>query len=712
MILSFLLYLNIFIFGTQIWVEPSWVSPNTAQPSKFSNYEAQISAAKGEEESFQIHILSDKDDLNEVSCNIDKLPSEFPPPNLYQIYPVVGTPLLQGGIDRSQVFLDILKPLQPFNLLRGQKTVLWVTLKIPHEIKSDFYKTELQINANGKKLKKIPINIEVFDFELPDNPSLPAISFLDWQTLALVSKQSPSASEFWINLFNFLHNKRIFTSLGTYLQNNNSDNLSIPPDLWKNFLNYLETPSSQYLIDIIPLLLPSGPLDTVRSLKPDETTIIGQIKEHHPQPVLSAVLFAPGRSEQYDSLRKYLGSLSEQVPSVVRILCGLPFPQFNFYTDIWALPYNYFSPNLMERFARGISIADETITPIKSVSASSCGFLPGSYPPTLSSPWNTVDGCYYMGWLSLPAEKEEKKEWIEIQLKDKFIGEQLVLVWGPAQRPQSIEVLTSRDGTHFLPTSINWKHVTSDIFEPALSYGNFKYNPDFVAIRLEFPKIKKGDVVFIQEIRLNPQEQTPEPRIAPIITPWLWITPEQYPSLRCDTLPIESRLIPWICWNCGFKGIVLTPINSWDNITGRVQSTENAPFQPQNTLQLTSLLYPDKDSYAPSVKLERFRDGMEDYEYLIALGKKARAEKLKNEELYSCLAMHPEQFIPWNITSDSFITDLIEKRLMIGYELSNKEFPHPRKKSEKQDKDQKENLPISSTQKVQKNFTFKEKADK
>ncbi len=710
MLPSFLLYINIFIFGTQIWIEPSWVSPNIAQQSKFSNYEAQISLARGEEESFQIHILADKDDLNEVSCNIDKLPSEFPEPNLYQIYPVAGTPLPQGGIDRSKVSLDILKPIQPFNLLKGQKTVLWVTLKMPREIKSDFYKTELQINANGKKLKRIPINIEVFDFEVPDSSSLPAISFLDWQTLALVSKQSVSSSEFWINLFKFLYDKRITTSLGTYLQTN-SDDLSIPPDLWKIFLNYLETPSSQHLVDISPLLLPPGPLDTVRSLKPDEMAIIDQIKEHNPQSVLTTILFAPTRSEQYDSLRKYLGSLSEQVPSIVRILCSLPFPQFNFYTDIWALPYNYFSPNLMERFARGVSIADETTTPVKSVSASSCGFLPNSHPSILSSPWNVIDGCYFMGWLSLPVEREGKKEWIEIQLKDETIGEQLAIVWGPAQRPQAIDVSISRDGTHFLPSSINWKHVTSNIFEPPISYGTFKYNSNFVAIRLEFPKMKKGDVVFIQEIKLNPGEQTSKSRIAPVITPWLWITPEQYPSLRCDTTPIESRLIPWICWNSGFKGIILTPIISWDNITAKAQWTEDFPFQPQNSLQLTSLLYPAKNSYTSSVKLERFRDGMEDFEYLVLLAKKARSEKLINAELYNCLAMHPEQFMPWNITSDDFITELIKKRNVIGYELSNKESPYPKKEKGEKIKEKKESPSISPTRKVQKNFTFKQKTD-
>jgi hypothetical protein len=46
------------------------------------------------------------------------------------------------------------------------------------------------------------------------------------------------------------------------------------------------------------------------------------------------------------------------------------------------------------------------------------------------------------------------------------------------------------------------------------------------------------------------------------------------------------------------------------------------------------------------------------------LQKKARSEKLINAELYNCLAMHPEQFMPWNITSDDFITETYKRKGM------------------------------------------------
>lgn len=707
MFINIFLLLNTLIYGTNIWVEPSWASTNLLQPSPHSHYEAQIFSAKGEEESFQVHISADKNDLGNISVSFDKLPEKFSNPLLYQILPIQGVPLPQGGMDRSRVFLDILKPFQPFGLLKGQKAVLWITLKIPRDIKAGTYKTELQINAQEKKLKRIPVIIEVFDFEIPQTPSLHAISFLDWQTLLLINPQSSSTDDFWKNFFSFVYDKRLNLSLGSYLQNLDTNTLPVPEGLWKNYVHLIKEYNSQNLIDITPLLLPPGPLETVRTLSQNEENMIKDIRDIN-NITMGTIFFLPKDTGQHDSLRRYLNSLSEQLPSVVRVLCGLPLPQYNFYTDIWALPFSSFSPGLMERFAKGLSIADENTLPIKSVSSSTAGFIPGSYPPVLCSPWQAIDACLYTGWLSYPAEKEGKKEWLEIQLKEKITGEKITIIWGPAQTPQSIDVLTSRDGIHFLTSSVNWKHVAGTLFEPAISYGTFKYNPDFSAIRFEFPQIKKGNFVYIQEIRLDSNEQNKEPRMAPVITPWLWINPEQYPSLRYDTASIESRIIPWICWNYGFRGIILTPLISWGNILSKPQNMDTFLFQPQDTLQMTTLLYPTKDSYLHSIRLERLRDGLEDFEYLLLLVQKAQSQKLKNEECYNYLTMQLEKFVPWEIIRADLAKELMMERISIGYELSDRDSPYKTsKKASSLKKDKGEMINISP--KVQKNFSIRQK---
>ncbi len=701
-----LLLLTFYFHSANIWIEPSWVSSNLSQPSPNSSYEAYLFSAKGEEESFQVHILAEKSDLNNISLSFNKLPEKFPSPLIYQVLPIQGIPLPQGGFDRSQSFFEVLKPFQPLTISKGQKVVLWITFKTPRDIKSGQYKTELQINSGEKKIKQIPITIEVFDFELPETPSLPAISFLDWQTLMLTHSQQASGEDYWKNLFAFLFEKRLQISLGSYLQTLNSDVAPIPEGIWKNYLEQIKNRDNKNIVDITPLILPPGPLETVRNLQPYEMDIISRLKDSNTSLVS---IFSPSRNAGEDEvLKRYLNSISEQLPFVMRVLCSPPSPQYNFYTDIWALPYVSFSPGLIERLVKGLSIADESTIPLKSVSSSTTGFIPGSYPATLCSPWHAIDGSPYTGWLSYPAEKESKKEWLEIQLKEKIIGEKIVIIWGPGQTPQSIDILISRDGFHFMTSSVNWRHVSGTLFDPPISTGTFKYNPDFVAIRFEFPKLKKGDIIHIQEIKLNQSDENPSPRIAPVITPWLWTTPEQFPSLRYDTVPIESRMIPWICWNYNFRGIVLTPVISWGNTIVKLPNNVDFLFQPQNTLQMTTLLYPARDTYYSSVRLERLRDGLEDYEYLLLFAQKAQKQKLKNEELYSYMFMEPEKFVPWNITSENFITELMKRRINIGYELSDKVSPYKESKKDSSTTQDRQKPPNISPR-VQKNFTIRQK---
>ncbi len=379
-----LLLLTFYFHSANIWIEPSWVSSNLSQPSPNSSYEAYLFSAKGEEESFQVHILAEKSDLNNISLSFNKLPEKFPSPLIYQVLPIQGIPLPQGGFDRSQSFFEVLKPFQPLTISKGQKVVLWITFKTPRDIKSGQYKTELQINSGEKKIKQIPITIEVFDFELPETPSLPAISFLDWQTLMLTHSQQASGEDYWKNLFAFLFEKRLQISLGSYLQTLNSDVAPILEGIWKNYLEQIKNRDNKNIVDITPLILPPGPLETVRNLQPYEMDIISRLKDSNTSLVS---IFSPSRNAgENEVLKRYLNSISEQLPFVMRVLCSPPSPQYNFYTDIWALPYVSFSPGLMERLVKGLSIADESTIPLKSVSSSTTGFIPGSYPATLCSP--------------------------------------------------------------------------------------------------------------------------------------------------------------------------------------------------------------------------------------------------------------------------------------------------------------------------------------
>jgi hypothetical protein len=94
-----------------------------------------------------------------------------------------------------------------------------------------------------------------------------------------------------------------------------------------------------------------------------------------------------------------------------------------------------------------------------------------------------------------------------------------------------------------------------------------------------------------------------------------------YPSLNLDLPAIEHRIIPWICWKYGVKGLLYWCVNWWSEVNPW-QDPMTYPEQNGNG----SLYYPAPDGRLPigSIRLEVLRDGMEDYEYLYILSERLK----------------------------------------------------------------------------------------
>lgn len=106
------------------------------------------------------------------------------------------------------------------------------------------------------------------------------------------------------------------------------------------------------------------------------------------------------------------------------------------------------------------------------------------------------------------------------------------------------------------------------------------------------------------------------------------------PNLAVDFDSIDYRIIPWLCWKYDIKGFLYWCVNWWPYVDP-FKSAANTKWQ-QNGNGL--LFYPGEDGPIASLRLEIFRDGMEDYEYLYLLAEKIKAIEAKgylpkNQEL-------------------------------------------------------------------------------
>ncbi len=703
------LLINLTIFSSlNVWVEPSWITNPGASGTKYASYRAQIFACKGEEESFQVHIISDID-LENLSLIPFAQPSEIPLPQIYLVKPIIGIPLPQGGIDKSVIIPDILYPSNTTRSLRNEKTTFWITYKIPIKIEAKSYSTELALMAGNEKLKRIEVDITIFDFEISPNSSLPAITFLDPIKIINIAKIKNDEEEFYRKLFGLIHDKRLTPSFNAYFPDIN-ETTHQPPN-HKIWSIYLESDVPQKRVDITPLLLPMGPLETIKTPTPMEEPIWKLLQDKANDLSLISLFTVPENKDLFKTLKRFLGSIAEQVPTVQRILCGIPLSFFNTQIDIYAIPFYYYSFNLIERLKNGYPLSDESRLSVKSATSSSCGPMPATYPSIMSSADNIIDGNIHTGWFSLPVKDELKKEWIEIQLKEPIIGEKVIVIWGKFQTPRSVNITISKDSLHYFPSSVNWKHFSGGPFEYPTSIATFKYSPEFLGLKLEISELKKNEIVNIQEVVINPSEneEMPIPKTIPPIQAWLFIPPNDYPSLRYYAHPIEPRIIPWICWNLGLSGVILTPLISWGNTLTKPKNAQDFNFTPQDILQSTTLLYPSEEyGYLSSVRLERLRDGLEDYEYLKLLTNKASSIKLNNQELYQLIYSSPENFLPGNATKEDFIENLIKIRVLIGVELSNTKIKITERDSQPFKSKTKSTTEIIQKP-VKKNFTGKRK---
>ena len=110
---------------------------------------------------------------------------------------------------------------------------------------------------------------------------------------------------------------------------------------------------------------------------------------------------------------------------------------------------------------------------------------------------------------------------------------------------------------------------------------------------------------------------------------WMYVSgPSGYtsPNLAMDFDSLDYRIIPWLCWKYDIKGFLYWCVNWWPKVDP-FKSAKNTDWE-QNGNGL--LFYPGKDGPIASLRLEIFRDGIEDYEYLVLLKEKLKLLGEKN----------------------------------------------------------------------------------
>jgi hypothetical protein len=119
------------------------------------------------------------------------------------------------------------------------------------------------------------------------------------------------------------------------------------------------------------------------------------------------------------------------------------------------------------------------------------------------------------------------------------------------------------------------------------------------------------DIVCLRNVTFDPAQAEQLKRMGKEL--WIYVSGPSppYPTLAIDYPAMAYRVLPWMCWKYGLRGLLYWSVNYWT--TNPYQDPMNTQWQQNGN---GSLYYPGPEGPVSSIRLEVLRDGMEDYEYL------------------------------------------------------------------------------------------------
>jgi hypothetical protein len=208
---------------------------------------------------------------------------------------------------------------------------------------------------------------------------------------------------------------------------------------------------------------------------------------------------------------------------------------------------------------------------------------------------------------------------LELHLEEPVSTESIRIGWRTGHETSDLAVELSQDGTRWTPARLNWEHHPSDRrYAQSWSEGIFDAKRRFLGIRFSFLDTLSSRPVSVTEVELG---RAPDPASVAYLSGgaeiWFDQATTEFPSFLADAHPVEARLAPWVCWGHELDGFAGPPLNEWPESWKQLETATPHTWPAAGTGR-QFLVYPALGGLAPSIRLHRLRDGLEDFEYLRA----------------------------------------------------------------------------------------------
>jgi len=663
--------------AADVWVEPPMVRvfPSRVR-TEGALTEIRLHAARGERESFQICIRDDDEPVDIIDMEASPLDDSIGAPEIRRVGFLKIDQPSPRAIAPETLWPDPLIEFRPCTLEPGETGAFWISYTIPRNASAGTHTGRLTVVFDKKRKQVIDVTIGVFDFTIPEAPTLRAVFRFDRDAIRSAYGLEDNRIRLWRPFYRDLASQRISFSLW-----DGGDLVRIAPDgtvdtsRFREHLHYAVTTAHMNSIDIgagasgiapFPLPKPEERQDPIQFYLHDMGNWLqrfGWLDR-----AFIDVMPLPDRSNWQDARDAYF-RVKRNDKRIARFLEAPVHPYFDRYTDIWAVPLRYYDPYANDYLYNGTSLVLAQEFPARNVSASSSGTLArkGTFD---SIPADGYDGSLYSFWISRDAPTQSKPEWFRIDLDEPVATKSLKIIWKAGYESTDIQVRTSPDGYVFRTAKVKWEHFPIVApYAQSWAYATLDRARLFRSVTFTFSGSHRGGPVGITEILFSDNLPLTPPAVIEPVEPWLSIENDDFPSMATDAHPVEARMAPWVCWGHRVMGFKYGALNRWPE-TWRPLAAAPPLVWPCPDSGVDFIFYPGADGFLPSIRSELLRDGLEDYEYLAALERLAHEQEIEDAEVIELTKRR--YYSPWPLPEelDEWAHALRRARVRIGWALN------------------------------------------